>query len=134
MDQIEIQGTQYPLATLGQRLLAQIVDGAVYFGIVLLTVLPFGFKGGVVGALIAGLYLLFQDGLAGGQSFGKRLTKTAVIDARTGQWCSFWQSFVRNLLLSLLNFIDWIFIFGAKRQRLGDLAAGTVVIQIGPDV
>ena len=59
--------------------------------------------------------------------------KQRVIDARTGQWCSFWQSFVRNLLLSLLNFIDWIFIFGAKRQRLGDLAASTVVIQIEGD-
>ncbi len=53
----------------------------------------------------------------------------AVVDARTGQPCTFGQSFVRNLLLSILGFIDWLFIFGRKRQRLGDMAAPTLVIK-----
>jgi uncharacterized RDD family membrane protein YckC len=35
---------------------------------------------------------------------------------------------VRNILLSILGPIDWIFIFGERRQRLGDKAAGTIVV------
>ena len=133
MDTIEIDGVVYPLATLGQRLMAQIIDGVIYFVIVVLSVLssvPFGFGGIVVGVLVAGLYLLFQDGLKGGQSYGKRFVNTAVIDTRTGEWCGFGQSFLRNFLLSLLSFVDWIFILGQKRQRLGDMAANTAVIRV----
>lgn len=130
MESIEINGVEYPLATLSQRLVAQIIDGAIYLAILALSSVPFGFNGVVVGALVAGLYFLFQDGLKGGQSYGKRVVNTAVIDTRTGEWCGFGQSFVRNVVLSLLSFIDWIFIFGQKRQRLGDKVANTAVIQI----
>jgi len=119
MDSIEINGVENPLATLIQRLLAQIIDGIIYFAILALSSVPFGFNGVVVGALIAGLYFFFQDVLKGGQSSGKRVVNTAVIDIRTGEWCGFGQSFVRNVVLSLLSFIDWIFISGPKRQRLG---------------
>ena len=73
-------------------------------------------------------YYLFADGLRGGQSFGKRYLGTRVVDAESGQACSFGQSFVRNLLLAFLGPLDWIFIFGDRHQRLGDKAAGTVVI------
>ncbi len=130
MNTIEINGVQYPLASLTQRLAAQILDSIVPVAIVVVAALIVGFNGAVVGAVVGGLYYLFQDGLSGGQSYGKRLMKTAVIDIRTGESCSFLQSFVRNLLLSLLSFIDWIFIFGSKRQRLGDMLAGTAVIRI----
>ena len=51
-----------------------------------------------------------------------------VIDARTQVPCCYGQSFVRNLLLAVLGPIDWIFIFGDRHQRLGDIVAGTVVI------
>jgi len=73
-------------------------------------------------------YYLFADGLRAGQSFGKRYIGTRVVDAASGAACSFGQSFVRNLLLALLGPLDWIFIFGDRHQRLGDKAAGTVVI------
>jgi hypothetical protein len=33
-----------------------------------------------------------------------------------------------NILLSLMGPTDWIFICGEKHQRLGDKAAGTIVI------
>jgi uncharacterized RDD family membrane protein YckC len=56
--------------------------------------------------------------------------KTKVIDSRNGSPCTFGQSFVRNLLLSILGLIDWLFIFGEKRQRLGDKAATTLVVKV----
>jgi uncharacterized RDD family membrane protein YckC len=56
---------------------------------------------------------------------------TAVVDAATGRPCTFGKSFLRNFLLVVLGFIDWIFIFGRRRQRLGDMAANTLVVKVG---
>ena len=50
------------------------------------------------------------------------------LDARVPYVNSAGQSFVRNVIQALLGPIDWIFIFGERRQRLGDKAAGTIVI------
>jgi uncharacterized RDD family membrane protein YckC len=52
-----------------------------------------------------------------------------VVDAKTGAPCTVWQSFVRNLLLAILGPLDWIFILGERHQRLGDKAAGTIVVE-----
>jgi uncharacterized RDD family membrane protein YckC len=122
------------LASLPQRLAGQFLDGlvasvpaiAAFFltfvlnraGIVLI----------VVTCLFAFLYTLLADGLEGGQSWGKRMVGIRVVSMQTGAPCSFGQSFVRNLLLMILGPIDWIFIFGDRRQRLGDRAAGTIVV------
>lgn len=73
-------------------------------------------------------YYFFADGLAGGQSIGKRWMGMHVINAETGAPCTFGQSFIRNLLLAVLGPIDWVFIFGDRHQRLGDKAAGTIVV------
>ena len=51
-----------------------------------------------------------------------------VISEESGAPCTFGQSLVRNFLLALLGPIDWVFIFGERHQRLGDKAAGTIVI------
>jgi uncharacterized RDD family membrane protein YckC len=83
------------------------------------------------GYLIFAFYILFADGLPGGQSLGKRLLRTAVIQERTGQPCGWWRSFVRNFMLALLGPLDWVFVFGKRRQRLGDMAAGTIVVALG---
>ena len=126
------------LASLLQRLAARFLDGIV----VSIPVCALGYAGmriyGTVawpgGVLIAAailfamMYGLFSDGLPGGQSLGKRWVGIRVVSIYTGTPCSFWQSFVRNILQSLLGPIDWIFIFGERRQRLGDKAAGTIVI------
>jgi uncharacterized RDD family membrane protein YckC len=66
-----------------------------------------------------------------GQSYGKRIMKIAVVNASSGQPCTFLSSFVRNLLLFLLGIIDWVFIFGKKRQRLDDMLANTMVVKVG---
>ena len=73
-------------------------------------------------------YYLFADGLRDGQSLAKRHLGIRVIDAESGTPCTFFQSFLRNLLLAILGPLDWIFIFGERHQRLGDKAAGTIVV------
>ena len=125
------------LASRLQRLAAQFLDGLVagipFVGALLVAfLLPrsdvVAFLPIVVGAILGALYTLLADGLEGGQSFGKRLVGIRVVSMETGAPCTFGQSFVRNLLLMLLGPIDWIFIFGERHQRLGDKAAGTIVV------
>lgn len=82
---------------------------------------------GVIGGVLYFLYVFFADGMNEGQSWGKSIVGTRVIDMRTGEPCTYWQSFVRNIFY-ILGIFDWIFIFGEKRQRLGDIVAGTIVV------
>ena len=72
-------------------------------------------------------YLAFGDAFYDGQSFAKRWLGIRVVDAKTGEPCTWGDSFIRNVF-SILGPIDWIFIFGENHQRLGDKAAGTVVV------
>ena len=123
------------LASRMDRLMAQILDTLVAYSgpaVVLMGIGRGGPDGGIgllhVLVFLAALgYILFADGLQHGQSLGKRVLGLAVIDERTGADCTFGKSFVRNFLMCL-GFWDWIFIFGEKRQRLGDKAAGTIVV------
>src|SRR5262245_10864370 len=123
------------LASLGDRFIGQVLDSLVAILAIICGAIPNAFSETigsitlVAGIAFAFFYILFADGFSGGQSFGKRAMKTAVVDASTGQPCTFFKSFLRNILLSLLGIIDWIFIFGKKRQRLGDMAANTIVIK-----
>jgi len=126
-------GVQLELATRWQRFLGQMID-SVFAG------LPLAMTPAVINhaPLLAGVwktlavswmmaYLAFGDGLHDGQSFAKQWLGMRVVDADTGAPCTWGDSFVRNLF-SILGPIDWIFIFGDNHQRLGDKAAGTVVI------
>ena len=136
------------LSSRWERLLGQVIDGMVGglpVGVVaLIAGLVVGYRTpgqwgiGLTGSVGLGLimlagawalfYVLFADGLHGGQSLGKRWLGMRVVDADTGEPCTFGQSFVRNLTQVILGPLDWIFIFGERRQRLGDKAAGTIVI------
>jgi uncharacterized RDD family membrane protein YckC len=122
-----------PLASLSQRFNAQFVDGLAALA---LAVVAYQIAG--VLALPAwvifiawALYLLLCDGFPKGQSLGKMLTKTAVVDVQTNQPCKYWQSVLRNAPLMVLGFFDAIFIFGKQRRRLGDFLASTKVVQLG---
>lgn len=125
-----------PFASRATRLFGQFLDAIVAFGPVV-GLAMFDTFGSVIRPLVmlAGLlaiaYYLFADALPDGQSFGKRWLGMAVLDAESGAPCKPWQSFVRNVLLYILRPIDWVFIFGARHQRLGDKAAGTVVVEVG---
>lgn len=122
-----------PLARIGQRFTSQFLDGLVAFAVgivfcVAATALALPLELTFLGWL---LYLLLCDGFPGGQSIGKRFTKTAVVHVRTGQPCSYWQSCLRNFTL-MLGVIDAAFIAGKQRRRLGDYLARTKVVQLEP--
>jgi uncharacterized RDD family membrane protein YckC len=127
------------LATLGDRLIGELLDAAIVTIILILWVAPFALAGPIgptvmpTGFLFGLVYVLFADGLPGGQSFGKRVNNTMVVDAITGEPCTFGQSVIRNGILAVLGVIDWVFIFGHKRQRLGDRAAHTIVVKVARD-
>jgi uncharacterized RDD family membrane protein YckC len=128
----------FPYASRLNRLIGQIFDGFIGAG-PLIVALIFASFSDTLGTILfiaaiawSAFYYFFADGFSGGQSFGKRALGMHVIDAKTSAPCSYWQSFLRNLLLAILGPIDWIFIFGSRHQRLGDMAAGTVVITETP--
>jgi uncharacterized RDD family membrane protein YckC len=72
-------------------------------------------------------YMLFKDGF-NGQSVGKRILRIQVIAKKSGEPCTFSGSLIRNLL-HFLGVLDWAFIFGRERQRLGDRGADTYVVR-----
>jgi uncharacterized RDD family membrane protein YckC len=74
------------------------------------------------------LYFLFSDALPNGQSIGKKILKISVVDYNSRIPSGLFQSFIRNIVLLFLGFIDIFFVYSSKRRRLGDLAAGTIVI------
>jgi uncharacterized RDD family membrane protein YckC len=121
-------------ASRSQRFVAQVIDGCVAFMPILFAFLlthideTMGILGVIAAVGWAMFYLLFADGFTSGQSVGKRMLGMRVIDLNSGAPCTFLQSFIRNVVLSALGPIDWIFIFGATHQRLGDRAAGTIVV------
>jgi uncharacterized RDD family membrane protein YckC len=117
------------------RLVGQFIDGVVAMapliaGFALGTISEaLGISLIVVGILWSMFYYFFADGLNDGRSIAKVWLGMRVVDADTGSPCTFGQSFVRNLILAVAGPIDWVFTFGKRRQRLGDLAADTVVIE-----
>jgi len=131
MPQVSYQTTT---ASRSVRLLGQCIDGIIG-GFPFFAAIGIGWLNNSLGivALLLGIvwssvYYLFADGLRDGQSLAKRHLGIRVIDAETGAPCTFGQSFLRNLLLAILGPLDWIFIFGERHQRLGDKAAGTIVV------
>src|SRR5262245_53651752 len=76
---------EYILASLGQRIAGQVLDFVVASLILFAIAAPFSFIGGKsdsvfgIAIFLYFSYLLFADGLARGQSLGKRAMKTAVI-------------------------------------------------------
>jgi uncharacterized RDD family membrane protein YckC len=121
-----------PLATIGERFTAQFIDGLVALaaGVVFYIVaakLDWPLELAIVGWV---LYLLLCDGLPGGQSLGKKFTKSSVVHIDSGLPCGYFRSIVRNVSLMFLSFFDWIFIVGRQRRRLGDYLARTKVIRV----
>lgn len=135
------------LAGLGSRLVAGIIDYAVQ-GVVLLALTFLGFAlagdGNSGGFLLAGLvlasflvsfgYPVAFETLASGRTPGKRATGLRVVRLG-GEPVGFLASAVRNLL-RLVDSLPGIYAVGAasilfsrRNQRLGDLAAGTLVVR-----
>lgn len=118
------------------RLLGQGIDALVAAAPLVVGIAAFSVSN-MLGALIylVGIfwslyYLLLADCMHEGQSFAKQWLGMRVVDRTTGAPCTCGQSLVRNVLLMLLGPLDWLFIFGERNQRLGDKAAGTIVITV----
>lgn len=122
-----------PLASIGSRFIAQMLDGIIAL---LVLLIPFAILGGSsntgvnIGIIAYIAYLLFQDGLPNGQSIGKRILGITVVNKTSGKACGLGASFIRNSILALLGIIDLLFLGSRYRQRLGDMAANTIVINV----
>ncbi|WP_440007870.1 RDD family protein [Halomicrococcus sp. SG-WS-1] len=121
----------------GSRVVAFVLDHVVSFvGAVALGVafaLPFGEAGIWLGVPL-GLfgYFVVLEGLFG-QTVGKKLTGVVVV-RRSGEPCGMGASVVRNLLRLVDGFLSYavglvVMLLTDDRQRIGDLAADTVVVR-----
>ena len=139
---------RYPKGRLGARLLAYIIDILVAtipavciigIGFAMTPRRGFGALAGIAMLLSIAwvLYYSFtKDGWRGGQSVGKKAMELMVVDVKTNQPCTVGESALRALILFLLNLIPglgWLVepivaIASENGRRLGDLAAGTQVI------
>lgn len=120
------------IASADKRLLGQAIDGVISVSFIII-LSNFGDFGIWLGVMLFVSYLLLADGLFNGRSIGKIITKTRVVVEVTGKPCGFFRSFVRNVALSVLGIFDWIFILGNDRKRLGDMLAGTIVVNVHND-
>ena len=130
--------TTVPLAAAGSRAIAGAIDLLVQIALIALTVVAF--KGDTVQAAIRAVLIfviiffvpIAFDVLDRGRGPGKRLVGLRVVTLRGGP-VGFRTSAVRNLLriidfLPTAYLIGIVSIFGTTTgQRIGDLAAGTVV-------
>lgn len=145
---------EFTLAGIGNRTVALVVDyliwGAILMGllivwtIVYLQLLSFRWFAGlknvelwitaisllIVFAIYTGYFVFFET-LWQGQTPGKRYAKIRVI-RDDGQPVGLSQALLRSLLRPFddISFIGMLFIiFGKREKRLGDLAAGTLVVR-----
>ena len=120
-----------PLATIGDRFTAQFVDGLIAFAFGVAFYYLAKTRGWPLEITFLGwlMYLLLCDALPGGQSLGKKVTKSSVVHIKTEAPCRYWQSVVRNFPILVLGIFDVIFIVGKQRRRLGDYMARTKVVK-----
>lgn len=149
MDTVNIDTTQnveieYELANLGDRLLALIIDYLILMGyafaIVVLSVLfrtDIGVPGAVLLFYIPFLfYFLLFEIIMNGQSPGKKLRKLRVVKV-DGTQASLSNYLLRWILWpidALMSIGLFVVILSDRGQRLGDMAAGTVVIKLSSRV
>jgi uncharacterized RDD family membrane protein YckC len=130
------------LAGLGSRFAAAIIDAAIQLAVVVAVLVGAALIGGTVAFAVAtvllfvwffGYDVLFET-RASGRTIGKRLSGIRVVKV-DGRPVDFRSSAIRNLLrlidaLPGMYLVGAITVFASKRnQRIGDLAAGTVVMR-----
>jgi uncharacterized RDD family membrane protein YckC len=130
------------LAGLGSRFVARLLDSLVQFGIIFaLGIAAAGVHSGwVLGFMIVldfatlFVYDILFEVLASGRTPGKRASGLRVVRSG-GQPVGFLASLIRNVL-RLVDFLPTLYLLGSimivvsrYNQRLGDLAAGTLVVR-----
>jgi uncharacterized RDD family membrane protein YckC len=140
---------EYRLANAGSRLAAFLIDFALQLTLIFLmaSAVLFGFaglrfstlheaSGATLGfVLVAAFaihfgYFIFCELTMNGQSPGKRIFGLRVI-CDNGRPVGFTQSLVRNLMRPAVDMLYvglFVIIFSDKHKRLGDFAAGTLVV------
>lgn len=137
-------------ASIGDRLLAQLIDGLVAFGVFFLTGMPLALRlGGLtetgfnltgwpaavsagVTAVVLLLYFVFMEGHSG-VTLGK-LVAGVKVQTPTGGHIGLRAALIRNLMRIIdgigVYLVGGFTILVSKRcQRLGDMAAGSVVVR-----
>ena len=150
MDYLNINTSQnvnieYSVASIGGRMLAQLLDYCIFFAYFLLIYLIvsnlFEFEQTVYIIMMLPLlfYDLFFEYFYNGQSLGKRIAKIKVAKL-DGTPASFGNYLIRWLFRIIDNVITFgsvsviTLIFNSRGQRLGDIAAGTTVINVSKKV
>ena len=137
----------FQIAGLGTRAFAQIID-LLIVGLVEVAVLFFGFAAGTVtsSSTLAGLviivfsfinvfgYFWVSEALWSGQTVGKKAFRLRAVGDR-GEPLTFMQAGIRNIV-RIVDFLPYGYGIGmivlfanGKGKRLGDLAAGTIVVK-----
>ena len=111
-----------PLASIGDRLTAQSIDGMAAISIgaglfYLAKVFGWQLELAILGWLA---YLILCDAMPRGQNIGKRPIRIAVVHVDTEQPCTIWRSIARNVSMITLGIVDAVFIVGKQRRRLGN--------------
>jgi len=141
---------EYELGSLGDRIVGALIDGIIIFAyfIILMAIFVFGslknFSEGyvfiiVLIALPAVFYDLACETLLNGQSLGKKIMGIRVISL-SGEQPSFSQ-YLNRWIFRLVDFTFTAHMLGVilvaateKKQRLGDIIAGTVLVKTKPRV
>lgn len=140
----------YPVAGLGERIVGKLIDHGIFFGIVVLYMIVMGVTKmiqndsifAISAIVIYAVGFVFYDLLCeifmNGQSIGKRVMKIKVISL-DGAQASLGQYFIRWIfrIIDFSPLTAWLggFICVAvseKKQRIGDIVAGTTVIKTVP--
>lgn len=143
----EMVSFDYQLAGIGSRILAQLIDFPIQLLLLLVAVLGGIAAGTLVGnsglavlaTIVAGLllawgYPILSESVWSGQTLGKRVFGLRVVGDQ-GEPIRISQSFIRNLV-RIIDFLPGLYGLGltvlflnGHGKRLGDLAAGTVVVR-----
>jgi uncharacterized RDD family membrane protein YckC len=133
------------LAGLGSRFLARLLDTVIQFGVILALAFGLGVSGtqhpGWLLAIVIVLvfltvfaYDIAFETLNHGRTIGKQAAGIRVV-GQTGEPVRFLASAVRNIA-RILDFLPFLYLIGtisivatARDQRVGDLAAGTLVMR-----
>ena len=139
------------LAGLGSRIVAQVVDSIIKFIIIIIAAIGFGVLGLsepepgllligflIFNAVIAVAYDVFFEVTQNGRTPGKMATGIRVVMVGGGP-VTFVPSFIRNIV-RLIDVLPSFYLVGMtsvliteRNQRVGDLAAGTIVVHETPN-
>jgi uncharacterized RDD family membrane protein YckC len=140
----------YEVAGLGERILARLIDLAIFFFVYILGLLIGGWAnwyvdgsfGIIIVVIVYAVLFVFYDLIfeifMNGQSVGKRIMKIKVISLdggqpRVGQYFIRWLFRIVDFLLTWPGLVALIVAaVSEKTQRVGDVVAGTILIRTSP--